>query len=229
MFIRTNQILTRILYFVAFVTFSYQNLQSQIPYVKPDGEKIELADFKGTPYLEKEFQKGVVYDGLTGKENNLFLRYDALNDTFEMKDTKATKNKEFLKKAYEVHVGINDKVFYYQNYINEGGRNVTGYLREITTVGDKKFYIKYGKNLVMPKKAATTLEQDRPGRIENESFYVVGVSNKLKATDIKKKNVLDHFPNDKRSELKQFIKKNRLRFKDEKDIKKLADYMKKIQ
>ncbi|WP_299434954.1 hypothetical protein [uncultured Aquimarina sp.] len=228
MFIRTNQILTRILYFIVFVTFSYQNLQSQIPYVKPDGEKIELSDFKGTPYLDKEFQKGVVHDGLTGKENNLFLRYDALNDLFEMKDTKVAKNKKFLKKAFEVYVVFNGKTFYYQNYINDDGRSVVGYLHEIARVADKTIYMKYGKNLVMPEKAATSLEQDRPGRIKNETYYVVGVSNKLKATEIKKKNVLDHFPDDKKGKLKEFIKKNRLKFKDYSDIKKLADYMEKI-
>ncbi|MHA7058776.1 hypothetical protein ACWGOQ_0016245 [Aquimarina sp. M1] len=226
MFLKTNQI---ILCFIVFVSFLHQSLQSQIPYVKPDGEKIELSDFRGSPYLEEEFQKGVVRDGITGKENMLFLRYDVLNDIFEMKDAKAAKKKDFLKKAFELRVVLGNKTFSYQNYTNDEGRNVTGYLQEIAAVNDKKFFVKYGKRLVMPQKAKTSLEQDRQGKIRDEAYYVVGMSNQVKVANINKKNILDYFPNYKRDKLKEFIKKNRLKFKDYSDIKELADYIDTIQ
>jgi len=227
MFLKINQISVVISVYVVLISFFSEDINSQIPYVKPDGEKIDIKDFRGTQYLEEDFQKGVVYDGLAGSEKDMFLRYDALNDLFEMKKIKTEKNNEFLKKTFEINISLDTKKFYCLNYRNNDGNDVFGYLQEIATIGDMKFYRKYGKKLILPQKAKTTLEQDRPGKIKNKKYYVVGISNDLKAAEINKKLILNYIKSDKKASAKAFVKKNKLKFKDYKDIEKLADFLQK--
>lgn len=227
MFLKINQISAVISLYVVFISLFSQDIQSQIPYIKSDGKKIELSDFKGTPYLEEVFQKGAVHDGLTAKKKDMFLRYDALNDIFEMKKIKTAKKSDFLQKAFEIHITIGTKTFYYQNYKNNDGKDVIGYLQELATIEGTKFYRKYGKKLILPQKAKTSLEQDRPGKIKNNVYYVVGSANDLKAVDINKKLILNYIDKDKKASAKAFVKKNKLKFKDYADIKKLAGFLQK--
>lgn len=227
MFLKINQNSVVISIYVILISFFSEDINSQIPYVKPDGEKIELEDFKGTPYLEEDFRTGVVYDGLTNNKREMFLRYDAFKDVFEMKKIKTAKTNEFLKEAFEIHVTLDTKTFYYLNYKNNDGIDVVGYLQEIAMIGDMKFYKKYGKKLILPQKAKTSLEQDRPGKIKNNVYYVVGSANDLKAAEINKKLILNYIADDKKASAKAFVKKNKLRFKDYADIKKLGDFLQK--
>lgn len=214
---------------VAVINFSYLSLEAQIaaPSIKKEAEKIDIADFLGSPYHEEKFVKAIIYDGLTSKESTQLVRYDALNDVFEMKSELSQSTPEYLKQSSEITVTIDSKKFYYKSYTNDEGKFVWGYLQEIAKVGNKLFYLKYGKTLIMPQEAKTTLEQDRPGKIKDQEYYVVGAENQLKYTTINKKTILFQIPLDKRDQVKAFIKKEKLKFKSIKDIKKLASFFSK--
>ncbi|MDY8134850.1 hypothetical protein [Aquimarina sp. 2201CG5-10] len=221
---RTKQVCV----FCVMVLLTIINVCAQIPYKKSNDE-INLKDFNGSLYLEDIFIGGTVYDGLTKKEKQVFLRYDVYNDVFEMKDTQADKKYNFLKRSVEVKVLLNGKNFYFLNYTNNEGKLVSGYLDELAQISDIKLYVKYDKTLILPKKAQTSLETDRPGKIKDKMYYVVGKSENLKATTITKKSILTYIPEAQKKEVKEYIKKSRIKFKDPKDIKKIAEYYKTLE
>ena len=76
----------------------------------------------------------------------------------------------------------------------------------------------------MPQKAQTSLEQDLPGKIKDDSYYLVGKGNELKPAEIDKKNIYAFFSEEKTAKLKAYVKEHRLKFRDADDIKKLVDY-----
>jgi len=205
--------------------FWAHSIYAQIPY-KKSGEKYDISDFRGSIYLDKKFKNGVVDDGLAKNKKNVFLRYDALNDVFEMKQSFSQGEHEFLKQAIEIHLTLEGRNFHYQYYKNYDGQNVWGYLHKIADFGNKSIYIKYGKKLIMPKKAKTSLEKDLPGKIKDNKYYVVDQVGQLGYAKINKKNITEYLPKDKQKQLKEFIKKEKLKFKDDLDFKKLADYCK---
>ena len=194
------------------------------PSIKASTEKLDLSDFRGSVYLDDKFQQGTIYDELTGQEKNKWVRYNVLDDVFEIKQTENSTNVEVLKKTYEIYVEIKDKKFYFRNYIDKEGNNITGYVEKIAESKDNEFSIKYAKELIMPQKAQTSLEQDLPGKIKDDSYYLVGKGNGLKPAEIDKKNIYTFFSKEKMAALKAYVKEHRLKFRDTDDIKKLVNY-----
>ena len=210
-----------------FICISSLKLQAQViaaPSIKASTEKLDLSDFRGSVYLNDKFQQGIIYDELTGQEKNKWIRYNVLDDVFEIKQTENSSNVEVLKKTYEIFVKIKDKRFYFRNYIDKQGNNITGYVEKIAESKENEFCIKYTKDLIMPQKAQTSLEQDLPGKIKDDSYYLVGKGNELKPAEIDKKNIYTFFSQERTAKLKAYVKEYRLKFRDFDDIKKLADY-----
>lgn len=213
------------------ICMSSSKLQAQViaaPAIKASTEKLDLSDFKGSVYLEDKFQQGIIYDELTGQERNKWLRYNVLDDVFEIKQTESSKTIEVLKKTYEISVAFNDNRFYYRNYVDENGKATTGYVFKIAASKTNEFYKKYSKHLVMPQKAQTSLEQDRPGKIKDKNYYIVGKGNDLKPTEINKKNIYTFFSKEEVPNLKTYVKDHKLKFKKTDDIKELVDYSKSL-
>ena len=194
------------------------------PSIKASAEKLDLSDFRGSIYLDDKFQQGTIYDELTGQKKNKWIRYNVLDDVFEIKQSENSTNVEVLKKTYEISVEIKGKKFYFRNYIDKQGNNITGYVEKIAESKENEFCIKYAKELTMPQKAQTSLEQDLPGKIKDDSYYLVGKGNELKPAEIDKKNIYTFFSKEKTAKLKAYVKEHRLKFRDADDIKKLVDY-----
>ncbi|RZS99715.1 hypothetical protein [Aquimarina brevivitae] len=227
MFFKVNELMV----FTFITMFFYASIPSTLnaqviaaPSIKTKAEKLDLSDFQGSPYLKEEYQQAMIYDAITGQNRNAFIRYNVLDDVFEIKSSKTANVVEELKKSYEIHVEFDNRKFYYRNYTDEGEKAVTGYLEQLGTSENNDFYIKYAKELRMPQKAQTSLEQDRPGKIRDQSYYLTGTGNAIKPSDIDKRNILNFFPKAQKAKLKEYIKEQRLKFRDAEDIKKLVVY-----
>jgi len=205
------------------LTLGIGTIQAQIPY-KKSIETIDINDFKGTMYLEDTFVLSTIYDGLANHTRQAYLRYDAYNDVFEMKKSLQSKEHTHLRTSSVVSITYGTRKFYYRSYTTKSGKLQLGYLEEICKIGDQVFYKKYGKELIMPKKAQTTYEQDIPGKIANKTYYVVGAAKELKANAITKKTILNYIPSAHFDEIKSYIKQSKLKFKTPDDLQQLAKY-----
>ncbi|GAA0712025.1 hypothetical protein GCM10009430_02030 [Aquimarina litoralis] len=228
MFSKRNQTLFFALTGIIFLSLGSLTLNAQqiaVPSIRTEAENIDLSKFIGSRYMEETFKNGTVYDGLTSFEKKTFLRYDVYGDFFEMKKSPSDKKTDFLKQAAEIHLVMDGKTFYYKSYKDDEDKQRFGYLQKLERIGDIDFYLKYSTKLTMPVEAETTLEQDRPGKIKSYTYYVVGKSEQLAYAKISKKTILEYIPEEKRKDVKSYIKKEKLKFKNFQDLIKLANYV----
>ncbi|RMB59077.1 hypothetical protein EAX61_08415 [Dokdonia sinensis] len=202
-----------------------QTLPTNTEFYKNKGIEAKLEDFNGSKYLNDNFAPSVVEDRLTQKKTDKYLRYDALNDFFEMRDTKEASKPAFLKKEIGLDVVYDGKPFVYMLYFDESGQQQYGYLHRLGTLGNKVVYAKYGKTLRMPEKAKTTLENDRKGRISDEKYFLVENRGSVSPIDIDRKSVVDFYEKNQQAAIKNYIKENKLKFKEVDDVIQLSQFM----
>lgn len=188
---------------------------------------LDTADIVGSIYLKDGFLPSKIQDSRLNNSTAVLLRYNIYNDIFEVKygyddDVYGLiKNKDFVAE-------LNGKKFIYQTYTDASGKVKSGYLEIIESNKDFSIYKQYYQQLTMPRKARTSLESDVPARINTYSTYYIERNNELKVLKLNRKDIASAFPENK-NEINTFIKKERLKFKDDKDILKLATYIKSIQ
>lgn len=177
----------------------------------------------GTPFLKENFQAGVLelHDGK--KSADVMLRYNIAKDLFEIlrnNDT-LTLNRPFAVK----YVYLDDKVFMFNpKFREEAPRNQNGYFQQ-RIVGELSLFIKHRKDLSFHSFA----NNYQGGAGTKEYYYVDKTYYVGKTTDGKpflitsSKSLLSKLDKHK-SEIKSFIKKNKLKIKKETDLVKVVEY-----
>ncbi|MDY8136682.1 hypothetical protein [Aquimarina sp. 2201CG5-10] len=185
--------------------------------------KIDPKDLKGTPYLYDTFLPGKISDDLTGKKVDVYLRYNVYNDIFEVKyDLSSDEIFGFLKNT-GYHAEINSDKFFYKAFPDDKNATKEGYLQELMKTDNFILYKRHYQKLHMPKPAKTSLETDVPGRISDHQHYYLRSGEKFLLLPMNKKKIANAFPKHQ-NELKSFIKKEKLKFKQEKDLITLIKY-----
>ncbi len=215
------------IFLMLIITVDAQTTTVTNDYRRDKNAEYDLSDFIGSKYLEDDFQVGSIEDELTNISKNVFLRYDVYSDIFERKDSQATSAFTYLEKTYGVNVFYDDRTFIYTNYINDLGNQVIGYLEVLGKYEDLTFYMDFEKTLRMPQKSPSPQTPDRAGKIGNKEFFVLKSPQGTKVIDISRKDVHDLFPQEVRGQVKSYVKKNKLKFRDGEDMKNLLGYLNK--
>jgi len=215
------------IFLMLIITVDAQTTTVTNDYRRDKNAEYDLSDFIGSKYLEDDFQVGSIEDELTNISKNVFLRYDVYSDIFERKDSQATSAFTYLEKTYGVNVFYDDRTFIYTNYINDLGNQVIGYLEVLGKYEDLTFYMDFEKTLRMPQKSPSPQTPDRAGKIGNKEFFVLKSPQGTKVIDISRKDVQDLFPQEVRGQVKSYVKKNKLKFRDGEDMKNLLDHLNK--
>lgn len=218
-------LITAVVVVLAVQAITSQRLPTNTELYKNKEIEAKLEDFSGSKYFKEDFEPSVVEDRLTQKKTEKWLRYDALNDFFELRDSKEAGSVTFLKKEIGLDVVFNGKPFVYMLYFDENGQQQSGYLHRLGKLGSRMVYAKYGKSLRMPEKAKTTLQNDRKGRISDEMYYLAQKGGSVAPIDIDKKSVIDFFEKSQQAMVKKYVKENRLKFKEVEDVVKLAEFV----
>ncbi|MFD2586693.1 hypothetical protein ACFSQJ_07105 [Croceitalea marina] len=208
-----------------FLKVQGQGLPTNREYYKHQGIEAKIEEFSGSKYYHDTFKLSTIQDKLTEKEEKKYLRYDALNDFFEMKESINSANVTFLKKELGIDVVYDNKHFVYTRYNDDFDKRQTGYLHLIGQIESNNIYVKYGRNLRMPEKAKTTLEMDKKGSITNTIYYLHGKdANSISKIEINKKSILNLFAEKNIDKVKNFIKQEKLKFKKVNDLEKLIQF-----
>ena len=173
--------------------------------------KPQIIAVKGTEYYEDEFKlSDLKYFG-TKMESIGYMRYDAYNDVIEMASTPDVERSEIiLLKNSDVIAKINKKEYVFLEYDEEDIKNKKGYMIRLYIGNNYSLYQKRIKIFKEAEKTKAGITESQPPRyISKTDFYIQTRDKKPQLIKISKKRLIDFFEN--QSEIKEFIKKNKLK------------------
>ena len=182
-------------------------------------------NISGSQYFDLDFKPARL--SYFGKEiNNAgFMRYNGFTDEIEITDSGNVENSELiLLKSDKVVPIINNEIFEYLPFrINESNTKI-GYLVKIYEGTRIKLYLRKNKQFMEAKIARTSLENSFPPRyVDNIETYISIEGNTPVVLKNSKKAFLDLFNN--RSDIKKFIKNEKIKFNKTESIIKIVEYV----
>ena len=182
-------------------------------------------NISGSQYFDLDFKPARL--SYFGKEiNNAgFMRYNGFTDEIEITDSGNVENSELiLLKSDKVVPIINNEIFEYLPFrINESNTKI-GYLVKIYEGTRIKLYLRKNKQFMEAKIARTSLENSFPPRyVDNIETYISIEGNTPVVLKNSKKAFLDLFNN--RSDIKKFIKNEKIKFNKTESIIKVVEYV----
>ena len=173
--------------------------------------KPQIITVQGTQYYEDEFKlSDLKYFG-TKMESIGYMRYDAYNDVIEMASTPDVERSEIiLLKNSDVIAKINKKEYVFLEYDEKDIKNKKGYMIRLYIGNNYSLYQKRIKIFKEAEKTKAGITESQPPRyISKTDFYIQTRDQKPQLIKISKKRLIDFFEN--QSEIKEFIKKNKLK------------------
>lgn len=173
--------------------------------------KPQIITVQGTQYYEDEFKlSDLKYFG-TKMESIGYMRYDAYNDVIEMASTPDVERSEIiLLKNSDVIAKINKKEYVFLEYDEEDIKNKKGYMIRLYIGNNYSLYQKKVKIFKEAEKTKAGITESQPPRyISKTDFYIQTRDQKPQLIKISKRRLIDFFEN--QSEIKEFIKKNKLK------------------
>jgi hypothetical protein len=185
--------------------------------------KASESDYLGSSYENNDFKKGVIFKNGITISHDVYMRYNAHKDVFEIKKTAALKNKQakLLKRTDEITIKINNKTFVYLPASVEHTK--AGYF-VLLHKGNITLFKKITKQFIPAQKAYTSLAQDvAPTFKEKNILYLSNKNGKLIELANSKNGKLKAFENHKK-EVKLYVKENKLNLNKESHLIKLVKY-----
>jgi hypothetical protein len=196
-------------------------------FVKRSEKGISFDDplsYQGTPYNSPSYLPGNVYKDDKLLATNVGLRYNAIADEIEIKETLGTPDEEakVLTKSEDVYVKIADNIFVFVPY--QGGIENGGYFQVLFEGNQIQLYKKLEKKFTAAKKAKSTMLQDTPAKFTDKpEYYIVTRTGKFYVLPKSKNKKLKVFGSNK-DMIKAYINENRLDLNDEKDLRGVIKY-----
>lgn len=186
----------------------------------------ERTDIIGTPYITKDFVTASI-----SPLNQIFkVRYNAVSDDMEvMQDEKVLilnkKNKDYI-----INITSGNKTYKILSYKDDSNKETTGYFVVLSENDKISLYKKEKKKFFKAKSASyakssySSSEGSKPEFKDLKPKYYIFKDGKLEEMLLKKKALLALYP-EKASEIKSFMKKNRIKLSEEEDLKKLISFL----
>ena len=204
----------------AFIDFGNKSLRQ-----KGNSNRI----IQGSQYFNENFKEAnLKYFGNDIKEGG-YMRYNGFSDEIEMSSTPGNWESDvILIKSKDVVPVIEGEKFIYLPYRLDDGRAVLGYLIEIFSGEKLNLYLKKKKTFMEAVEARTSLENSFPARyVESTDIYVSVDGDTPIPLKRTKKSIISFFDSNS-SEVKAFIKSNRLKVNDIKSLIKIFEFAEKL-
>lgn len=227
---------TQISIIFLFIQFSFfaQDMSQSLISTNGSSNSTGLIDLKpfennskveGSQYVIDKFLPATI----EGVEGTHLMRYNALNDDIEYQKEE---NKIFVldktNKKYDVVFTTNKQKFGVYEYTDIKGETVKGFLIELYA-GNVSLLKREKVKYVSEKYPKSGYEDLIPAHYEraDDEFYIKSGNNIL-AFPKNKKALIKMYP-DKKSSLDDFFKKNRVSFKNEKDIISIVAFLSSLE
>jgi len=182
--------------------------------------QMNYGDIQGSPYLNDKLIKGWVKFN-TGDSTAYFLRYNVYTDEMEYlqgQNLYTVKNMQRL-----AYVLLADYKFVYREYFIKG-RQHRGYLALLVT-GQCRLYKRYRMGFVKAKTPESSYDKATPAqfKVKPPQWYVACGSGNISYFGADNAS-LKELAGDQYAQLKNYMKEQRLKFKNEADLKALFVY-----
>ncbi|GER60446.1 hypothetical protein [Patiriisocius marinus] len=190
-------------------------------YIKRQNKGINFKDTKsytGTPYNNANYLLGSIYKEGKLLAENIALRYNAIADEMEVKESLTTDDEDakVLTKSQDIFVKIGLDIYVFVPY--QGGVEEGGYFQVMYEGTQVDFYKKHIKDFDEAKKATSTLTRDIPASFTDEPvYYLVTKTGKFYQFPKSRNKKLKVF-GEKEKEMKKWVKANQLDINLEKDL-----------
>ena len=174
--------------------------------------------FTGSPYVEKDFVKGVIMD-TDGKTHPAFLRYNAVEEVVEIKLTLSEPDTFVLPKLKNISYRMNGYTYVLDSFRTDKGQTMEGYFIKYYDGKNVKFYARPVPEITPPVKASTGYEKDKAAHLNVKTEYFIGYNGTLQPVKLKDKDFINALPKSK--EVDKYFKDNK--------VKTVQDYTKMLE
>lgn len=223
--INKNVIKLFILIMMPFTNFSQSiDFSSEVGF-SPKNVTRAMENAMGTPYVNADYQQVRIknFDDkiYSGRYNAVISEMEILIATGRDPIALDISNSDF-----EVTFLNENKIYRTFNYENDRGITKRGFLVVLSeneeTLVLKEEVIKYYDKVP----ASSSYDNDKPAKFrkEDDNYYIKIKSGKIVSLPTKSKDIAKGFP-EKGNEIENFIKKNKLKTKNEDDLIKIANFI----
>ena len=181
--------------------------------------------YLGTPYGNPSFLPGDIYNNNLIHAKDVYLRYNAIADEIEVKESLTTpiEQARSIPKTNNVFATINKDKYIYIPYPKNIDQH--GYFQVLFEGDNYNLLKKHLKKFYPEVKATTTLTKDTPASFTDRSIlYIVTKDGEFFKVPKSNNSIIKLFENNKNI-VKKYIKTNNLKLKNEKDLEKLIIYV----
>lgn len=197
---------------------------SNNPQSAKGNQNLDVSSIEGSPYYNEEFIPGNIYY-LEKIYGNYPMRYNAFSDEVEIQRT-GSNSLESVYKSMSLSCDIDSEKFVYAKYINQKGVIQEGYLIRLNVSQKYILYQRKSKIYKEGKKAATSMHPNYPPKFEDKYEYFLSTDNEFPVYfKPSKKELTQLFGQEKASDIKDYIKQNKIKLTQKEDLMKLIEYL----
>ncbi len=185
--------------------------------IEPNKKMSELEKYAGSVYLNKDYQKADVIDEKS-KSYDARLKYNIYTDALELKEEGQLRE---VIKTSTTYARIDNDYYYYCNFKNTRGVKKNGYYILVELNDNYRVYKKYSLKITDPQELDPMTGSAVTGKIKRITTYYLESENKIRELPMSKKGILSAL-SDKQAELKEYIKKEKIKLKKEEDLIRLV-------
>ncbi len=205
--------------FLSAFAMSAQNLDLPTDYIRNtlDGKNDSQLNVVGSPYLNENFQKGIVT--IADKSFDSYIRYNGLKDIFEIQNQIGEISA--LMRRPDIKITLDGKLHKIENYLDENDMAKQRYFI-ILNEGETLFLKNEGIEFKDAEKASSSYSQSKPASlVPFEKYYIKKGDTQAIEVRLRKNSVL-HAIDDERAE--NYVKENKLKLKNEEEVIQLVNY-----
>ncbi|HIB47740.1 MAG TPA: hypothetical protein EYN07_06115 [Flavobacteriaceae bacterium] len=179
---------------------------------------MDTASYTGTPYNNESFLLGNVYNGKELLANDVALRYNAVADEIEIKEslTSPDEDARLLTKSPEIYVKIMGDIYIFAPY--KGGVEGGGYFQVLYEGNKIDLYKKLEKDFTPEKISNNSITRDVKASFSDEiTYYLADKDGKFYELPKSRNKKLKVFGK-KKDEIKAYVRENGLDLNTEKDL-----------
>ena len=182
---------------------------------------IDFSTTEGSPYENETFVLGKAISEKMNLSSPYFMRYNIYNDVIEIDDKDQINQ---LVRSLDIYVKISNKEYHYAEYYNESNTVKKGYFSLLYRGASIELFSrktqKY-KQAVPPK---NSFQPKQPAAFVDYKEYYMKKGDDLLAIPTSKKELIGQFPGIE-TDLKKFIKSNKISLNSEDDMIDLFTYI----
>lgn len=177
--------------------------------------------YTGSPYVEGDFRRGIIYDKNKDNSQPALLRYNAVEDVVEIR-LQPNDESRFLPKLTHIIYKMGDYTYFLDNINTENG-NLEGYFARYYDGNKVRFIAKPVPDVRQAVMAKTGYEKDKPADLGVEMVYYISTDGDFyKEVRLKEKDFEEIFTSDR---MEDYFDDHKI--KSEKDVVKMLEFYEK--